>query len=346
MDNFDLWTKQNIIDIIFNFNEKNYELLRNFIKWYEIESNYMYILSTRYFYSNECLKLLLSTINTFIDVKNTDILEKIYIDDDDVKEIEEENNIIEDIDVNVNELEKEIEDIDVNVNELEKEIEDIDVNVNVNELEKEIEDIDVNVNELKKEIEDDIIKDVDVDELKKKNDSDEYVINDDYYFTKDIVKKEDSDIDETCIDKDIVDESGIIIDEDDEDDEDVEDVEKDNVDIEDDDVEDNEDVVDEEEDDIEDDVEDVDEDVVDEDVYVEDVDVVDEEDEEDEDNLIINEFSNNEIILLLNILKEDTKKFSKHNYIIGKCKKKIFFYETFYLGFTTGMLVYCLLKLL
>ena len=70
MDNFNLWTKQNIIDIIFNFNEKNYELLRNFIEWYKIESNYMYILSSRYFYSIECMNLLLITVNSFIDVKN------------------------------------------------------------------------------------------------------------------------------------------------------------------------------------------------------------------------------------------------------------------------------------
>ena len=209
MDNFDLWTKQNINDIIFNFNEKNYELLRSFIKWYEIESNYMYILSTRYFYSNECLEVLLSTINAFIDVKNNDISE------DDV----------------------------------------------VNELDKEI----------------DITEEVVVNELEKKNDSDEYVINDDYYFKENRVKNEDV-------------------------------------------VEDSEDR------------EEVDEEVLRED--------------EDNNNLIINKFSNNEIILLLNILEEDTKKFSKHNYIIGKCKEELFFYNNFYIGFTTGILFYCLLKLL
>ena len=139
MDTFDLWTKQNIIDIIFHFNEKNYELLRNFIKWYDIENNSIYILSTRYFYSNECLKLLLSTINAFIDVKNNDISE---------------------------------EDV---VNELDKEI-DIKTDLVIDELEKEI----------------NIIEKIDINELEKKNDSDEYVINDDYYFTKDIVKKEEN----------------------------------------------------------------------------------------------------------------------------------------------------------
>ena len=34
MDNFSLWTKENITDIIFNFNKNNAELLRNFINWY------------------------------------------------------------------------------------------------------------------------------------------------------------------------------------------------------------------------------------------------------------------------------------------------------------------------
>jgi hypothetical protein len=230
MDNFDLWTKQNINDIIFNFNEKNYELLRSFIKWYEIESNYMYILSTRYFYSNECMELLLSTINAFIDVKNNDISE------------------------------------DEVVNELEKEI-DIIEEVVVNELEKEI----------------DIIEEDIVNELEKKNDSDEYVINDDYYFKENIVKKED-----------VVEDS-----------EDREEVGEDN-------------------------------------------EEVDEEEEvgKDNNNLIINKFSNNEIILLLNILEEDTKKFSKHNYIIGKCKEELFFYNNFYIGFTTGIIVFYLLKFL
>ena len=230
MDNFDIWTKQNINDIIFNFNEKNYELLRSFIKWYEIESNYMYILSTRYFYSNECLKVLLSTINAFIDVKNNDISE----DDD--------------------------------VNELDKEI-DITEEVVVNELEKK----------------NDIIEEEVINELEKKNDSDEYVINDDYYFKENIVKNED-----------VVEDS-----------------------------EDREEVVED--------------DKVDGEVLRED---------EDNNNLIINKFSNNEIILLLNILEEDTKKFSKHNYIIGKCKEELFFYNNFYIGFTTGILFYCLLKLL
>jgi hypothetical protein len=101
MDTFDLWTKQNIIDIIFHFNKKNYELLRNFIKWYDIEDNYMYILSTRYFYSNECLKLLLSTINAFIDVKNNDISEEVS-----VTELEKEINIKKDS--VINELSNEI----------------------------------------------------------------------------------------------------------------------------------------------------------------------------------------------------------------------------------------------
>jgi hypothetical protein len=244
MDNFDLWTKQNINDIIFHFNQKNYELLRNFIEWYDIESNYMYILSTRYFYSNECLKLLLSTINAFIDVKNNDISEEI-------------------------------------VNELEKE-EDIDVN----ELEKEI----------------NITEEVIFNESDKKNDSDEYVINDDYYFTKE---------------KDVV--KDVIVDYDDYVRDDVDEDIHEYV---------QEDVVEEE---------DVGEDVVEEDVVEEDV-------VEDDNNLIISKFSNNEIILLLNILEEDAKKFSKHNYIIGKCKEEICFYNNFYLGFMTGMFIYCLLK--
>ena len=238
MDNFDLWTKQNINDIIFHFNKKNYELLRNFIKWYDVESNYMYILSTRYFYSNECLKLLLSTINAFIDVKNNDISEEIVNELENNKEI----NIKDEVDIDVNKLEN---------------------NKEIN-----------------------ITEEVIFNESDKKNDSDEYVINDDYYFTKE---------------KDVV-----------------------------------EDVV------VEDDV--VEDDDVDEDIhkYVqEDVvkDVV-----EDDNNLIISKFSNNEIILLLNILEEDTKKFSKHNYIIGKCKEEICFYNNFYLGFMTGIFIYLLSK--
>jgi hypothetical protein len=204
----------------------------------------MYILSTRYFYSNECLKLLLSTINAFIDVKNNDISEEI-------------------------------------VNELEKE-EDIDVN----ELEKEI----------------NITEEVIFNESDKKNDSDEYVINDDYYFTKE---------------KDVV--KDVIVDYDDYVRDDVDEDIHEYV---------QEDVVEEE---------DVGEDVVEEDVVEEDV-------VEDDNNLIISKFSNNEIILLLNILEEDAKKFSKHNYIIGKCKEEICFYNNFYLGFMTGMFIYCLLK--
>ena len=250
MDNFDLWTKQNIIDIIFHFNEKNYELLRNFIKWYNIKNNYTYILSTRYFYSNECLKVLLSTINAFIDVKNNDISKEVDI---------------------VNELEKEIYiSEEVVVNELDKEI-DIIEKVVVNELEKEI----------------NIIEKIDINELEKKNDSDEYVINDDYYFTKDIVKKEEN--------------------------------------TEDDDVED-------------DDVDDVAED------DAEDNAIEDDDAKDDDNKLIINKFSNNEIVLLLNILEEDTKKFSKHNYIIAKFKEKLVFYNNFYLGFTAGLLFYFLFK--
>jgi hypothetical protein len=245
MDNFDLWTKQNINDIIFNFNEKNYELLRSFIKWYEIESNYMYILSTRYFYSNECMELLLSTINAFIDVKNNDTSE-----DEVVNELNKEIDIIEREEVVINELNKEI----------------------------------------------DIIEDEVVNELEKKNDSDEYVINDDYYFKENIVKNED------------------VVEEDKE--------------------------VDREEDDevIEDDA--IGEEKVEDDAVGED------EVGEDNNNLIINKFSNNEIILLLNILEEDTKKFSKHNYIIGKCKEELFFYNNFYIGFTTGIIVFYLLKFL
>ena len=50
MYNFSLWTKQNIIDIIFDFNEKNEELLREFINWYSIDNNFLYILSNREFY--------------------------------------------------------------------------------------------------------------------------------------------------------------------------------------------------------------------------------------------------------------------------------------------------------
>jgi hypothetical protein len=245
MDTFDLWTKQNINDIIFNFNEKNYELLRNFIEWYDIESNYMYILSTRYFYSNECLKLLLSTVNAFIDVKNNDILE------------EEDVNQLENNEINIK------DEVDIDVNELEN-------NKEIN-----------------------ITEEVIFNESEKKNDSDEYVINDDYYFTKE---------------EDVEDSVGEDVGEDVEEDvgEDVEDDVKDNV-----------------EDDV---VEDVGDDV------------------EDYNNLIISKFSNNEIVLLLNILEEDTKKFSKHNYIIGKCKEEICFYNNFYLGFMTGMFIYCLLK--
>jgi hypothetical protein len=275
MDNFDLWTKQNINDIIFNFNEKNYELLRSFIKWYDIESNYMYILSTRYFYSNECMELLLSTINAFIDVKNNDISEEV-----DVNELEKKNDISEEVDVN----------------ELEKK-NDISEEVDVNELEKK----------------NDITEEVDVNVLEKKNDSDEYVINDDYYFKENIVKNEvgeevDDDVDEVG--------------------EEYREEVDDNV------VEDEEEVGE----DLDEDGEEVGEEVVD--------DVGEEEDGEDNNNLIINKFSNNEIILLLNILEEDTKKFSKHNYIIGKCKEELFFYNNFYLGFTTGIFVFYLLKFL
>jgi hypothetical protein len=269
MDTFDLWTKQNIIDIIFHFNKKNYELLRNFIKWYDIEDNYMYILSTRYFYSNECLKLLLSTINAFIDVKNNDISEEVVIHE---LELEKENNIKKDL----------------------------------------------VIDELAKEI--NIKEELVVDELEKKNDSDEYVINDDYYFTK-----------EENVEKD-----DVVEDNDDEDN----DVVEDDV-VEDNDVEDN-DVV--EDDVVEDDVE---EDDVEEDDVVEDdieEDNVVKDDAKDSD-VMMDGFSNNEIILLLNILEEDTKKFSKHNYIIGKFKEELFFYNNFYLGFTTGILVYFLLKL-
>ena len=237
MDTFDLWTKQNIIDIIFHFNEKNYELLRNFINWYDIESNSIYILSTRYFYSNECLKLLLSTINAFIDVKNNDISEEEAV-----------------------------------IHELEKEI-DIKKDLVIDELEKEI----------------NIIEKININELEKKNDSDEYVINDDYYFTKDIVKKEEN--------------------------------------TEDDDVED-------------DDVDDVAED------DAEDNAIEDDDAKDDDNKLIINKFSNNEIVLLLNILEEDTKKFRKHNYIIAKFKEKLFFYNNFYLGFTSGLLFYFFFKFL
>jgi hypothetical protein len=243
MDSFDLWTKQNIIDIIFHFNQKNYELLRNFIKWYDIEDNYMYILSTRYFYSNECLKLLLSTINAFIDVKNNDISEEVVID-----ELEKEINIKKDL----------------------------------------------VIDELSNEI--NIIKKIDINELEKKNDSDEYVIND-YYFRENIVKKEENV--EEHIENDAEDDA-------------------------------ENDAEDDAEDDAENDAED---------------DAEDDAENDAEDDLIINKFSNNEIILLLNILEEDTKKFSKHNYIIAKCKDEIFFYNNFYLGFTTGILVYCLLKL-
>jgi len=286
-DNFDLWTKQNIIDIIFNFNEKNYKLLRKFIKWYDIESNYIYILSSRYFYSNECLKLLLSTINAFIDVKNNDISEEIDIND------------------TVNDLEK--------YNET-----DITKEVNINELEK-YKEIDI------------IEEDNNDNELKKKNDNDEYVvINDDYYLTKDIIKKEDvekEDVEEEDVDEEDVNEKDV----------NEEDVNQEDVDEED--VEEEEDVNQEDVDE-----EDVDEEDVEEDVNQEDV---DEEDVDKEyNNLIINKFSNNEIILLLNILEEDTKKFTTHNYIIGKCKEEIFFYNNFYLGFTAGIFVYFLLKLL
>ena len=266
MDTFDLWTKQNIIDIIFHFNEKNYELLRNFINWYDIESNSIYILSTRYFYSNECLKLLLSTINAFIDVKNNDISEEEAV-----------------------------------IHELEKEI-DIKKDLVIDELEKEI----------------NIIEKININELEKKNDSDEYVINDDYYFTKDIVKKEEA-VEEHIEDDDIK-----------EDDE----VEEDNAEehIEDDDIKEDDEV---EEDNAEED-----------EVKEDDIKEKDDNSEDDaEDNLIINKFSNNEIILLLNILEEDVKKFSKHNYIIAKCKDQLFFYSNFYLGFTTGILIYYFLNL-
>ena len=281
MDNFDLWTKQNIIDIIFNFNEKNYELLRNFIKWYDIECNYMYILSTRYFYSIECMKLLLSTIDSFIDVKNIDVIEESDID---VKELENENDILEKTDDN-------------NVEEVNKLENEIDIQ-EVNELEKK--------NDVKE-----------VNELEKKNDNDEYVvINDDYYITKDIVKKQE-----------IVQEIAEEIAENNEDVE-AEDKDFDNTEAE----EDNDD----EDQDFDDNETEEDNDVEDEDDFVED----------DNDNLIINEFSNNEIILLLNILQDDTKKFRKHNYIIGKCKEELFFYNNFYLGFTTGIFVFCLLKFL
>ena len=276
MDNFDLWTKQNIIDIIFNFNEKNYDLLRSFIKWYDIKNNYTYILSTRYFYSNECLKVLLSTIDAFIDVKNNDISKEVDI---------------------VNELEKEIY---------------ISEEVVVNELEKEI----------------DIKKDLVINELEKKNDSDEYVINDDYYFTKDIVKKEENDKD---------------AEDDDADDDDADD---DDDDAEDDDADDDDaDDADDADDDAEDDDDDDDADDADDDAEDDDADDADDDAEDDvEDNLIINKFSNNEIVLLLNILEEDTKKFRKHNYIICKFKEKLFFYNNFYLGFTTGLLFYFLFK--
>jgi len=253
MDNFDLWTKQNINDIIFNFNEKNYELLRSFIKWYDIESNYMYILSTRYFYSNECLEVLLSTINAFIDVKNNDTSEEEVVNDV-VNELHKEIDIIEREEVVVNELEKE-------------------------------------------------------------NDSDEYVINDHYYFKENIVKNEDEeekidgevDIDEEKVDEEKVDEEKV----------DEEKVDEEKVGVE---EVDGEEVVEEE--------------------------VGDNVDEEDNNNLIINKFSNNEIILLLNILEEDTKKFRKHNYIIAKFKEKLFFYNNFYLGFTSGLLFYFFFKFL
>ena len=281
MDTFDLWTKQNIIDIIFHFNEKNYELLRNFINWYDNEDNSIYILSTRYFYSNECLKLLLSTINAFIDVKN--------------------NNISE-------------EDV---VNELDKEI-DIKKDLVMDELEKKI----------------NIIEKIDINELEKKNDSDEYVINDDYYFTKDIVKKEEN-VEDDAEDDNAEDDNA---EDDNAEDDNAEDDNAEDDDEDDDAEDDNAEDDDAEDDDAEDD------DAEDDDAEDDDAEDDDAEDDDEEDKLIINKFSNNEIVLLLNILEEDTKKFSKHNYIIGKCKEELFFYNNFYLGFTAGLLFYFLFK--
>ena len=134
MENFSLWTKENVNDIIFNFSKKNAELLRNFINWYNYGENYIYILSNREFYSTECLILLQSTINSFINIKNDDLEETV---------VEEKNNLEEKI-------------------------------------------IDENIAEENNDEQKDDLKETIIDE----NDSDEYVINDEYYCNKNEVVKD------------------------------------------------------------------------------------------------------------------------------------------------------------
>jgi hypothetical protein len=309
MDNFSLWTKQNIIDIIFDFNEKNDELLRDFINWYIVDNNFIYILSNRDFYSVECLKLLLNKIKVFIDVKNNDIIleekviQKINIDEKNNDIILEEINIDEKIDV--------------------IQQKDIDEKIEIKEI--------------------DVIQQKDIDEkIEIEEDSDDYVINDENYCNKDDVeivhnnteevnKNTEGDVEKNNTEEEVDKNTEGYVEKnntEEEVDKNTEGyVEKNNTEEE---VGDKEDYTEE---DVEEEVDDKEDDT--------------EEDVEDaEENLIINKFSNNEIILLLNILEEDIKKFRNHTYIINKYKEQLYFYNIFYKGFTTGILVYFLLKLI